>query len=87
MSKKLSNTFYLYIQKKLYENSISGVISKKSARTFLRFYNIPKQLGFLILKDMENLGLAKPLDKFTLKINENIVDVLDNRHFLVEMEG
>ena len=61
--------FYLYLQKRLLDNSDSNKIIKQAdANIRIKTMRIPKRLIPLLLKDMEKLNLGKRINKFEFGI-------------------
>ena len=64
MDKILPTYYYLYLQKKLLENSTDGKISiQKVKQIFGSAYKIPKDITKIILWEMEKQGLIKPIGR------------------------
>ena len=62
-------TFYLYLQKRLLDNSDKEKMIKQSdAKMKISNLRIPKKLIPFLLKDLENLELGKRISKFEFGI-------------------
>lgn len=59
----------MYLQMRMAERSdLKRCISKNQALDILSKYNVPKQLKFYVLKEMEEFNLIRDLDKTTIRI-------------------
>ena len=59
--------FYLYIHSKMFEKTKGRETSTKDLQTYLFQWKIPKQLRFLILKELEILKLLE-IKRYTTEI-------------------
>jgi len=79
MEEKVVNMFYLCLHQRLKDNANrNGEISKKEFfRIVMKIYRIPKNLRYVILREMKNLHLLEELDTMNLKIAKTNQDLKD----------
>ena len=74
--------FYFYIHCKLKEKYKAGaIISKKEATDFLFEWRIPTKIRYIIVKELEMLGLLERVNKKTVEIKQSKFDLEDVRDF------
>jgi hypothetical protein len=62
--------FYLYLQSKINERAIGGIITIKEATNYLHEWRIPSCMRIAIIKEMESLGLLKRIDRMNFRIKK-----------------
>jgi len=78
VGKKEIGLLYYCLQVKLLENSKQRLISKKYACFILaNQLHIQKTLRYIILKEMENFGLIKTINRQIIEVNELSEDLDD----------
>ena len=69
-SDKIPKVFYLYLHSKIFEKSRGEDIQINEVVSYMFQWSIPKQIRYLILKEMELMGLLKIKGKYTIKLNK-----------------
>jgi hypothetical protein len=83
--KKIPCVFYLYLHSKIFEKSRGGDIKINEVISYMFQWSIPSNIRYLILKEMERLGLLKIKDKYIIELNRpkfNIEEVNKYYHKL-----
>lgn len=76
--KEIPCVFYLYLHSKIFEKTRGEDIKLNEVISYMFQWSIPKQIRYLILKEMERLELIKIRDKYVVELNKpkfNIEDV------------
>ena len=68
--KKIPCVFYLYLHSKIFEKSRGEDIKLNEVISYLFEWHIPKQIRYLIIKEMEILGLLKINNKYFIELNK-----------------
>jgi len=71
---KILGIFYLYIHKKIYERAAGNSMKVSELQMYLQEWRIPKNLRYLVIKDMEALGLLKLNGRRRVNINKPVFD-------------
>ena len=71
MEKKeeIPKVFYLYLHSMIFEKSKGEDIPINEVVSYMFQWSIPKQIRYLILKEMELMGLLKIKGRYTLELN------------------
>jgi len=70
--------WYFYIHSILEKKAREGFLKYKEAKKILFQWRIPKFSRELIIKELENLGLVKRINKGELRLNKSPIDI--NNH-------
>lgn len=82
------NSFYLYLQKRLLEHCDKDkYIELNQAQFRVQYMKIPKQLFWVFISEMQELGLIERVDRFKIKIINNNHKKLDNLNKLYKEVG
>lgn len=78
MEKKRKNIIYICIWEKAKEKTFEGEISMQEFVSILhRIYHVPKKFVYPVIKEMEQQGFLKWINRRTLKILEPDIDLED----------
>lgn len=75
---KIPCVFYLYLHSKIFEKTHGEDIEMNEVINYMFQWSIPKQIRYLILKEMERLKLIKIKNRFYIELNKpdfNLNDV------------
>lgn len=81
---------YIYFQQKFSEQTGgTNFIDLRDAKIFMAWYQIPKDIRYPILKEMEKIGLIKFESKFAIKIlnPDKTKKLLDNKSLIYKGLG
>lgn len=67
---KIPNVFYYYIHSKIWERTKGNSIQKSELKGYLAEWRIPKNLRYLIIKELEILGLIKKTKKHQIEFEK-----------------
>ena len=67
---KVPKVFYLYLHSKIFEKSRGEDISVNEVVSYMFQWSIPKQIRYLIIKEMETMGLLKIKGRYTIELNK-----------------
>jgi len=67
---KIPYVFYLYLHSKIFEKSKGEDMKLNEVISYMFQWSIPKQLRYLILKEMEKLNLLKITNKYNVELNK-----------------
>jgi hypothetical protein len=68
--KDIPHVFYLYLHSKIFEKSKGEDIKINEVISYMFQWSIPKQLRYLIIKEMEKLDLLKVTNKYMIELNK-----------------
>jgi hypothetical protein len=68
--KKIPHVFYLYLHSKIFEKSRGEDIKINEVISYMFQWSIPKQLRYLIIKEMERLDLLKITNKYMIELSK-----------------
>jgi len=77
---------YLYIHKRIYERFQNSKPKVSEIQSFMFEWKIPKRLRYLILKELELLGLIKLNGRRRTNIKEPIFDEEDLNEYYEELD-
>lgn len=82
---KIPCVFYLYLHSKIFEKSRGEDIKLNEVISYLFEWHIPKQIRYLIIKEMERLKLLKINERYIIELNRPDFNIEETNKYYFKM--
>jgi hypothetical protein len=82
---KIPCVFYLYLHSKIFEKSKGEDIKLNEVISYLFEWHIPKQIRYLIIKEMERLKLLKINERYLIELNKPQFNIEETSKYYSQM--